>query len=166
MPRFLAAFKHLRLLKNSRLALVEERWTAKLPSNRRKDNRLQSFVNLRNLATVDQFNAVNFDLRAAFFLDALMLRDFRMFFGDVRSVVALQPSCPNNADQRRKLFLHDRAPSCLSIVAMGSWRHYARSNAPKFQQRFEFSHSPTQDAWLHQKKRATLVLLSFQGVAL
>ena len=137
MPRFLAAFKHLRLLKNSRLALVEERWIAKLPSNRRKDNRLQSFVNLRSLATVDQFDAVNFDLRAVFFLDALMHRDFRMLFGDERSVVALQPSCPNNADQRRNLFLHDRAPSCLSMVAMGSWRHYARSSASRFQQRFK-----------------------------
>ena len=118
---FLAAFKHLGLLMNSRLALVEERWIAKLPRSRRIDKRLQPSVNLRSHATVDQFDVVNFDLRAAFCLNALILSAFRVLFGDERPVVALHQSCPNNGDQRRNLFLHDRTPSCLSIVAMGSW---------------------------------------------
>ena len=106
---------------NSRLAIVEERWVAKLPRSRRIDNRLQPFVNSRNHATVDQFNNVNFDLRASFCLNALIRSAFRVRFGEERLVVALHQSCSNDGDQRRNLFLHDRTPSCLSMVAMGSW---------------------------------------------
>ena len=91
--------------------MVEERWIAKLPKNRRIDNRLQPFVNLRSLATVDQFDVVTFDLRAVFCLNALILSAFRVLFGDERSVVALQQSSPNNGDQRRNLFLHGRSPA-------------------------------------------------------
>ena len=118
---FLAAFKDLGLLMNSWLARVEERWTAKLPRQRRLDNRLQPFVRLRNLASVDLVDVVNFDLRAVFCWKALILSAFRVLFGDGRPVVALLPSGPNHGDQRRNFFLHDRSPACVSIVAMGSW---------------------------------------------
>ena len=75
--------------------MVEERWMAKLPRNRLADNRVQPFVNLRNHARVNQFDVVNFDLRAAFYLNALIHCDFRVLFGDEGPVVALNPSCPN-----------------------------------------------------------------------
>ena len=91
--------------------MVEERWMAKLPRNRRIDNRLQPFVNLRSHARVNQFDVVNFDFGTVFCLNALILSAFRVLFGDDRPVVALHQSCANNGDQRRNLFVHDPGTS-------------------------------------------------------